>query len=276
MGEVGGWAESDIEVPQGRLHLYRRGSGPPVVLAHGATDNGRCWSRVAAALEDDFELVAYDARGHGRSTDVAESRSPGADLVDVVLGLGLARPAAMGHSMGAGAVAEAVSARPELFSAAVLEDPAWRDPRRGSAPTGEAAGGERRGEQFKSLTGWVESLQRLSLEEIVARGRDQNPLWHEDELLAWAESKLQYRPGTRRPGPGGTDWRERVRRLRCPLLLVCGTPGRAIVSTEAAAEAARMSPLVEVVRFDAGHNIRREAYEGYVAAVRSFLTRHLS
>ena len=34
------WAESDVELADGAtLHVYRRGQGPPVVLAHGATDN---------------------------------------------------------------------------------------------------------------------------------------------------------------------------------------------------------------------------------------------
>jgi len=259
------WSESDLEVAGGRLHLYRRGVGPPVVLAHGATDNGRCWSRVAAALEDTYELIAYDARGHGRSTDVAESIRPGADLVAVAEGLGLERPAAMGHSMGAGAASEAVTLRPELFAAAVLEDPAW-----GLTPPSRPQAGER----LRTLTGWVESLQQMDLEGVIATGREQNPTWHEDEFAAWAESKLQYRPGPDRPRQP-FDWRERVRSLSCPVLLVCGTPGTALVSAETASDAAGLNPLIEVARFAAGHNVRREAFEGYVDAVRAFLAVHL-
>jgi N-formylmaleamate deformylase len=260
------WSESELEVPDGRLHLYRRGVGAPVVLAHGATDNGRCWSRVAAALEDTFELIAYDARGHGRSTDGVEGLRPGADLVAVTEGLGLERPAAMGHSMGAGAASEAVALRPELFAAAVLEDPGW-----GMAPPSRT---QAAGERLRTLTGWVKSLQELDLEGVIAQGQKQNPTWHEDEFPAWAESKLQYRPGPDRPRQP-FDWRERVRSLSCPVLLVCGTPGTALVSEETASEAADLNPLIEVVRFEAGHNVRREAFEGYVDAVRSFLGAHL-
>jgi N-formylmaleamate deformylase len=265
-GSVKDWAESDLEVANGRLHLYRRGAGRPVILAHGATDNGRCWSRVAAALEDRFEFVAYDARGHGRSSEIIEGRPHGEDLVAVAEGLGLDSPAAMGHSMGAGAVSEAISMRPELFAAAVLEDPGW-----GMPPQRTTEGGR---ERLRTLTGWVESLQRLSLEEIVAEGRKQNPTWHEDELEDWAEAKLQYRPGpwpTRR-----SDWRELVQAFACPVLLVCGTPGNAIVSAETATEAAHLNQRVQVVSFEAGHNIRREAFDGYVAEVGSFLASSLS
>lgn len=260
------WVESDLEVADGRLHLYRRGAGRPVVLAHGATDNGRCWSRVAAALEDRFEFIAYDARGHGGSTETVEGRLPGEDLVAVTEGLELDSPAAMGHSMGAGAVSEAISMRPELFAAAVLEDPGW-----GIQLQRTAEGGR---ERLRTLTGWVESLQRLSLEEIVAQGRQQNPAWHEDELEDWAEAKLQYRPGpwpTRR-----ADWRELVQAFACPVLLVCGTPGSAIVSAETAAEAVSLNPRLQVVSFEAGHNVRREAFDGYVAAVGSFLASSLN
>jgi N-formylmaleamate deformylase len=262
------WSESDLEVPDGRLHLYQRGVGQPVVLAHGATDNGRCWSRVAAALEDRFEFIAYDARGHGRSTEWVEGGSAGADLVAVVESLGLDRPAAMGHSMGAGAASEAIALRPNLFAAAVLEDPGWGMPQ----PARSQASGER----LRTLTGWVESLQRLSLQEVVAAGRQQNPNWHEDELAAWAESKLQYRPAPERDRPAArADWREQVRAFSCPVLLVCGTPGKALVSSETSAEAAELNPLVEVVRLEAGHNIRREAFDGYVDAVATFLGAHL-
>ncbi|HET6792923.1 MAG TPA: alpha/beta hydrolase [Acidimicrobiales bacterium] len=263
------WSESDINVPDGRLHVYRRGAGRPVLLAHGATDNGRCWERVAGALEDAFELIAYDARGHGLSTDVVEGRRPGEDLVAVVEGLALERPAAMGHSMGAGAVCEAITMRPDLFAAAVLEDPGWgfTPPRPESAEAGE---------RIRTLTGWVESLQRMTLAEVVTTGRTQNPDWHEADLPAWAESKLQYRPRMGGRGGGGTtDWRERVKAFACPVLLVCGAPGQALVSPETAAEAVALSPLVEAVAFDTGHNVRREAFDGFVAAVTEFLRKNI-
>lgn len=262
------WEESDIEVRGGSLHLYRMGTGRPVVLAHGATDNGRCFERVARALSDSYELIAFDARGHGRSSDIVADWQPGADLVSVVETLGLKGSAAMGHSMGAAAVAAACGLRPDLFEAAVLEDPGWGV----TLPSDPAEAGER----TRGLTGWVEFLQQKSLEEVISAGRAQSPTWHDDDLPAWAESKLQFHPGN-----GGlasalsADWRAQVAALRCPVLLVCGTPGQAIVTPELAQEATRINPLVEVVRLDAGHNIRREAFEAFVAAVRTFMAAHL-
>ncbi|TME98027.1 MAG: hypothetical protein E6I52_18355 [Chloroflexi bacterium] len=58
------------------------------------------------------------------------------------------------------------------------------------------------------------------------------------------------------------------------MLLVTSDPERGgIVTPEAAAEAKRLLPSLEVVRLTgAGHNIRREQFGAFVAAVRSFLT----
>ncbi|MFJ9666554.1 SDR family oxidoreductase [Streptomyces sp. NPDC101219] len=41
---------------------------PTVVLVHGYPDSKEVWSRLAARLAEHFHVVAYDVRGHGRST----------------------------------------------------------------------------------------------------------------------------------------------------------------------------------------------------------------
>ncbi|MEW1680573.1 SDR family oxidoreductase [Streptomyces sp. NPDC093594] len=41
---------------------------PTVVLVHGYPDSKEVWSRVAPRLAERFHVVAYDVRGHGRST----------------------------------------------------------------------------------------------------------------------------------------------------------------------------------------------------------------
>jgi pimeloyl-ACP methyl ester carboxylesterase len=272
-----GWTEGDIEAGGGaRIHYYRRGSGPPLILAHGATDDGRCWGRVAERLEDGYDIIAYDARGHGRSVDSSPGQpSAGEDLLALVAALGLDRPAAMGHSMGAGAVADAASRAPDALRAAILEDPGWRGgPMPAAAPSSDASK-----ERARTLTGWVEGLQKLSLEEVIAAGRKSMPTWHEDELPAWAESKLRFRPppprpqGDEGPRPPRTDWRQQAAAIKVPLLLLRGDPTKALVDDEGAAEAQRLCPTCEVVQFDTGHNIRREDFDGFVATVRAFLDR---
>lgn len=257
------WTEGDVNVRGVRLHYYRRGSGRPLVLAHGFSDNGLCWERVATVLDDRYDVIAYDARYHGKSEAPADgSFGDGKDLCALVEALGLEKPAALGHSMGAGTVAQAVREQPELFRCAILEDPAWRD----EWPTMARM----------EMPKWSE----LSVEKIIELGKKQSPDWHEDELPAWAESKQQMRIpagwSMRRAGML-QDWRPGAEGIGVPTLLIRGGNAAkgAIVSSEVAAEAQRLNPKIETVCFaQAGHNIRREAFAPYVAAVTAFLGRY--
>ena len=114
----------------------------------------------------------------------------------------------------------------------------------------------------------------------VAAGRVQSPLWHPDEFPAWAESKRQFRGPAdwrARAIPGIVDWRETVAAIGVPALLLRGGSSErgAIVSAEIAAEAQRLNSRVQTACFaQAGHNVRREAFAPYVAAVSSFLARY--
>ncbi|MEO8541312.1 MAG: alpha/beta hydrolase, partial [bacterium] len=182
------WTEGDISIDGVRIHYYRRGTGRPLVLAHGFSDNGKCWDRVATVLEDRYDVIAFDARHHGLSDKPADgSIGDGNDLVALVEALGLEKAALLGHSMGAGTVAQAAGERPELFRCAILEDPAWRD-----GPMPPPAGG-------REMPRWSE----LSVEKIIELGKAQSPSWHAAEFPAWAESKQQFRIpeawATRRP-----------------------------------------------------------------------------
>lgn len=53
-----------------RLHIeeYGRPDGPTVVLSHGWTCSTLFWAPVVRLLAGDYRVVAYDQRGHGRST----------------------------------------------------------------------------------------------------------------------------------------------------------------------------------------------------------------
>ena len=258
------WTEGDVQVNGVQLHYYRGGTGTPVVLAHGFSDNGKCWERVATVLDDRYDVIAYDARYHGKSDAPGDgSMGDGADLVGLVEALELEKPAAVGHSMGAGTVAQAVGMRPELFRCAVLEDPAWRDdwPNQANRPQPPK---------------WNE----MPLEQAIELGKQQSPHWNDAEFPAWAESKQQMRIpvdwATRRPMALG-NWRERVAAIGVPTLLIRGgnvQRGR-IVDDATAAAAQEMNARIESVCLaQAGHNIRREAFPEYVAAVNAFLGRH--
>jgi pimeloyl-ACP methyl ester carboxylesterase len=51
------------------IAYQRIGEGPPLVLVHGAGDDGRIWQPQLAALANEFTVVAWDEPGAGRSAD---------------------------------------------------------------------------------------------------------------------------------------------------------------------------------------------------------------
>ena len=52
-----------------QLAAWRTGTGPPLVLVHGAAADHSRWSPVLPALEAHFTVVAIDRRGRGQSGD---------------------------------------------------------------------------------------------------------------------------------------------------------------------------------------------------------------
>jgi len=123
------WTQNDITINGVSLHYWRTGDGsnPPLVLAHGFSDNSLCWLQTALDLEADYDIIMPDARGHGLSARIqpGERVDMGADLAGIIQALDLQRPIVGGHSMGA-AVAFQLGVRyPEIPRALLLEDPPW-------------------------------------------------------------------------------------------------------------------------------------------------------
>lgn len=119
-------------------------------------------------------------------------------------------------------------------------------------------------------------LAAKSREEIIAIGRAQSPTWSDEELSYWADSKRQVRPETfLRLGNLGNNWRETIARIQCPMLVIHADNDKGSgVTPEEAAEASRINPLVEHVHVPgAGHNVRRENFDGFMVAVTAFLAR---
>jgi N-formylmaleamate deformylase len=122
------WTSDFVDLAGHRMSYHRTGGDLPVLLlAHGLSDNGLCWTRVARALEPHFDIIMLDAPGHGCSEriDAVAQDDHGADIAAVIHRLGLERPAVLGHSVGATSMALFANRFPELTSKIVLEDPVF-------------------------------------------------------------------------------------------------------------------------------------------------------
>lgn len=109
-----------LAVPGGSLAWETEGHGPPVVLLHGFTLDRRMWNGQVAALADRFTVVRYDLRGHGNSPPSSAPYRHVDDLVALVDGLGLDRPALVGLSLGGGVAVTFAARHPDRLRALVL------------------------------------------------------------------------------------------------------------------------------------------------------------
>jgi N-formylmaleamate deformylase len=266
------YQEGDVKIEGIKIHYYRTGgTKPPLVLLHGATDNGLCWTPVAEQLAADYDVIMIDAQGHGKS-DRLDPKFTGQRHADQAVGLlkqlGIQKPVIMGHSMGAGTTVNIAANYPDVPKAIVLEDPGWRMPAAGGGQTEE----ER--QMHEGVRAMMASYAGSTEAQNMARGRKDNPKWSEAELKPWAQAKTQFDPklfeGLRMDM---TTFEQLVPKINVPTLLITADAG--IVSEEAAARAAKIwkskQPFKYVRIKGAGHNIRREQPAAYMKALREFL-----
>ncbi len=105
------------------IALEEGGTGPSLLLVHGAGSFRKAWARVTPLLQSRFYTYAMDRRGHGDSTDTtAYSLEREADDVVQVAGQ-LPEPVfVLGHSFGGIVTLEALK-RSNRFKRAVLYEP---------------------------------------------------------------------------------------------------------------------------------------------------------
>lgn len=269
------WQSGDVVANGIRIHYTRTGGArPPLVLAHGVTDDGLCWSPLAAALAPSYDVVMADARGHGRSAAPAGGYDPAtqaADLAGLIAALGLRKPALLGHSMGAVSALVLAGMFPDVPGALLLEDP----------PGWWALAAEPAGDTPSAPFAWFDALKHKTRAELIAEERLASPGWSEAELGPWADAKLLVSDHVRAVFGSGTphtvDWPEVLGRVSCPALLITADISRGAALDEGGAAALRARvPHLQIAHIaGAGHSIRRDQFERYAEVVRAFLAAHM-
>ena len=101
-----------------------RGEGPPIVFVHGAILDHTQWWPQLDALSDEYRVVAYDVRGHGRTggsaVDAYSIELLADDLAALIDALDFDDPVLCGLSTG-GCIAQMYASRhPDALSGLVL------------------------------------------------------------------------------------------------------------------------------------------------------------
>lgn len=271
------WSSFTLKVNHLNLRGYRSGGDkPPLVLVHGFTDNALYWTQAALALTEHFDVIAYDARGHGMSDRIGGRFGDDervSDLLGVLNALKLERPGLIGHSMGAATIALFAAQHPARARFLVLEDPALYEPDATQTPEEIAAFEAQRQPEFQAWRERIRTLQAGTAEEALKYVQAEHPSWSLANQRLSRDAKQQVELAVFDHYPKlWSPWRALVPQLPCPTLLVIGERSLGgIITPEQAAEAAALNPRLRWAQIaGTGHSIRYEQFDAYVDVVLTF------
>jgi pimeloyl-ACP methyl ester carboxylesterase len=257
------WITAACETNGINMHYIRTGGRkPPLILLHGLTASGACWTELARALEDKYDIIMPDARGHGKSSapDYGYRYEDHAgDVVGLMKALRLPPAILIGHSMGGMTAAVVASRKPDLFRGLILADPSFLNPElQREVRDSDAAGQHRR-------------TLNLSLDSVVEENRVRHPDRSPEILELCARARLQTSISAFDVlTPPSPDYKELVSMIDIPGLLVFGDKG--VVSSAAAEELQRLNPGLQIVQIPGtGHGLHLDQPERFAAVVKSFL-----
>ena len=121
---LGGW----LNLTRGDVPLACRdygGEGQPVLLLHGLAGHAEEWGQTASWLTQRCRVVAFDARGHGRSERIPDDLSPAAHVADtsfIIEELDVVPVVLVGQSLGGLTALSLAADRPDLARGLVLVD----------------------------------------------------------------------------------------------------------------------------------------------------------
>lgn len=258
------WSEAICETNGIKVHYTRTGGNKPsLILLHGLSANGACWTSLARALEKEYDVIMPDARGHGKSSR-PDRRYRYEDLANDVVGLikilELSSPVLLGHSMGGMTAAVVASRKPNLLRGLILADPTFLST-------------EYQREVFESgVAVQHRNMLNKSFNELVAEATARHPDRSSETIELIAQARLQTSVHAfdilTPPNP---DYIQLVSAIEVPSLVVIGDAG--VVSSAVAAELQRLNPKIQVEQIrEAGHGLQYDQPERFADVVKSFLS----
>lgn len=302
-----GWQDGYVYANGIRLHYYHAtpAAGKPVmVMVHGVTDNGLCWTTLTWKLQDRYDIYMLDTRGHGLTDPFTPSDDGDTlikDVVEFVRVMKFEKPILMGHSMGAATVMRVGAEYPDLAQAIIMLDPGVGGrgpggrgrgiPGAATAPAAgagqKAAGGNTPATPPRaastdplafSMFGPPETLVKqnnYSFDDLVAKARRQTPKWDLVDCQYWALSKKQYH------GPYSNEaWQamsgsmgtgDSLAKITVPALILKADASPEARKTQL--EAASVMQKGKLVHIDgAGHNLHHDDLKRTVEVLNEFLS----
>jgi pimeloyl-ACP methyl ester carboxylesterase len=251
-----------IEINEAHIYYQAYGDedaeGAPIVLIHGATNDGENdWGSIAPELARRYRVFVPDCRGHGRSSNPRMSysfRELAADIAAFVRAMGHEHAHIIGHSNGGNVALVTLMEYPEVIQTCVLQaanayvtrylierEPHVFDPDRMAREAPE----------------WLAEVKRLHND---VHGSE---YWRDLLWLTMKEiiSEPNYSPAE-------------LARVEKPVLVIMGAEDAVNAPDEHAQYIANNIPNVELwIPEQTGHNVHDERREEWLARVLDFLER---
>jgi non-heme chloroperoxidase len=227
------------------------GAGQPVLFVHSWAMSADLWQyQMIHLAERDFRCLAFDRRGHGRSSDPGRGYTCDRladDLAAVIEGFGLRDITLVGHSFGCGEIVRYLSRHgPGRVSRAVFVAPTLPFAlRTADNPDG---------------------LDRAAVENVRARIKSDFPQWLTDNARAFvapetSESMLEWAKGMLLQASLKaildcnlvgleTDYRAELRKIAIPVLIIHGNKDVSAPLERTGRKAAQLIPGSRLVVYD--------------------------
>jgi N-formylmaleamate deformylase len=238
------------------------GSKPPLILLHGLTANGTCWTALAYVLEGEYDVIMPDARGHGKSSVPDHGyryEDHANDVISLIKALRLPLPILVGHSMGGMTAAVAASRKPKLLRGLILADPTFLSPK------------VQREVRDSDVADRHRKILEKSLEELAADLRSRHPNRSLDTIELIARALLQTSMAAFDVlTPPNPDYKQLAGEIDVQSLLVFGDKG--VVTSLTAKDLQSINPRFQVEQIqEAGHGVHYDQPVRFAFVVKSFL-----
>jgi pimeloyl-ACP methyl ester carboxylesterase len=255
------------DTPDGQIHYRSAGSGPPVLLLHHLHQTPRSsdeYRDVLVLLADAFRPIAMDTVGYGdsyrpdRACAIEDYARAAVAFLDA---LGLGPVAVVGHHTGAVIGLELAASWPDRVERLVLSASPYVDAedraRRAARPPIDEVEPKADGTHLAELWQRRQAFYPPGRPDLHAR-------FVQDALKAGDRAAEGHR------AVSAYRMEERVGRVRCPTLLVCGTADP--FSYPRQAPLAQAIPASRLVAVPGGTVAMVDQMpEAFVAAIRGFL-----
>jgi pimeloyl-ACP methyl ester carboxylesterase len=260
----------NTEINGASLAYETAGSGPPLVMVHGHLLDLHQWDDQFQSFARDYQVVRYDARGFGQSTQPPADYNHAADLHGLMQFLDLGHAFLMGCSGGGATCIDFALQHPSMVDGLILV---------GSG----IAGFEPSGPPPPALVAMNEAFERGAIDQAVeyslhvwTDGARRTPE-QVNQVARERTRAMTKQLFSRRPVEGAEEQQyvpdalERLAELRAPTLVIVGSEDNQMLHDIADLIVSRSPNARRVVIQDAGHHPNMEHPEAFNEIVRSFL-----